>query len=776
MIKAYFNVFRNYANFSGTLHRKPYWQAVILHLIILLIPLYPLALMADGALNSEKNLFFIIYSVLILYYLFSLVPFWAATVRRLHDLPKSGWFLLLNLIPGIGSLILLVFLLRKGRGETVEQELVRLFPKMKTVLGRPRNGKWAWTAILVLAAGVFSILKFDSVRDLYDIFNDMSIALFEQTDARIPEEINEFAKMVMDKVGLADDEASAGTRQTDAVPTVSGAEEGPADVVTEAPVRDVQSSFPARRTDAKAISSSYNPESESVISTLNSDNALETGTNPESEGIAYPENSELLSRDVPLDQPGTILSNVMDQAFVVSVGDPAAEKGIFWIDMMEVSNNQYQRCMEADVCSEPADLTLLSIPDYFEDTAEYGDFPVIHVSRSQAADYCNWVGRRLPTEVEWELAAASADGRAFPWGDAFNPRKLNYADSDDLFTAAVSAYRNGGSSAGVLNLLGNVWEWTAPSASLSDSNNAEIAIVRGGGWNSYADTLSSALRYEVLPEYSAANVGFRCAVTEVDRLLYRALDEEETALFTELPLNIGSERERETDGAVEMYVPAAAFTMGNASGAVNERPAHAVSLDTYWIDRSEVSNSQYAACVSESACSEPAQTKSFKNPFYYGNTVFAVYPVILVSWEQAAQYCEWVGGRLPTEAEWENAARGPEGYRYPWGNTFEGSNLNYSGSGINDTEPVNSYESGVSGYGVLNMSGNVAEWVFDRYAEDWYKNAPEENPIGPDHGYFRVVRGGSWQNGESNAQASNRFFANETSSSLDRGFRCVRPE
>ncbi len=718
MIKAYINVFRNYANFSGTLHRKPYWQAIIIHLLVFAVPLYPLVVTANDFLTGEENLFLIILSALIVYCLLSFIPFCAATVRRLHDLPKSGWFLALSLIPAVGPIIVIGFLLQKGHGEEAERTIVRLLPEIKAVLARPQKGGWFWAAVLLLAAGGILIWKFDSPRNIYIRFANVSAALFGHpaplvfpgsVEAEKTEATKMIAKTGMTIGKIVHEAATIGTYQEN------------------------------------------DPDDQSVEA---------------DEVTAVPINT-------PDYEPGTILRSTGDGAFVISMTDPAAANGIFWIDMSEVSNNQYHLCSAAGACSDPDDPALLSIEDYYADETNYGEFPVIRVNREQAELYCEWAGRRLPAETEWEMAAAGPEGAAFPWGSAFSSRKLNYAGSADFGTSAVSAYRNGKSTAGALNMLGNVWEWVSNPL---DTENDEIGVIRGGGWNSYEDALSTALRYAVMPDYTAPNLGFRCAASEIDSSMYRELNAEEQEFFSELPPDIGSEREREADGAIELYVPETVFIMGNASGAINEKPAHEVTLGTYWIDKTEVSNAQYSQCVSAGVCSDPVQTKSLKNPSYYGNEAFAGYPVIFVTWAQAVQYCEWAGGRLPTEAEWENAARGPDGFLYPWGITFDTANLNYAGSGINDTEPVESYENGASPYGLLNMAGNVAEWVSDRYAEDWYQTSPDQNPAGPEYGAFRVVRGGSWQTGEVSVQSVNRFYAAESSSGLDRGFRCVRPE
>jgi len=207
---------------------------------------------------------------------------------------------------------------------------------------------------------------------------------------------------------------------------------------------------------------------------------------------------------------------------------------------------------------------------------------------------------------------------------------------------------------------------------------------------------------------------------------------------------------------VMVYVPADEFLMGSsdADGQAqdDEKPQHTVYLDGYWIDRTEVTNAQYRKCVEAGACREPGcwDEDNYNAPDQ---------PVVCVSWDGAQAYAAWVGGRLPTEAEWEKAARGTDGRIYPWGDEFDGTRLNYCDRNcekdLKDTSaddsyaltaPVGRYLSGASPYGVLDMAGNVWEWVADRYDAEYYARSPARNPQGPNSGGFRVIRGGAFLN------------------------------
>jgi formylglycine-generating enzyme required for sulfatase activity len=296
---------------------------------------------------------------------------------------------------------------------------------------------------------------------------------------------------------------------------------------------------------------------------------------------------------------------------------------------------------------------------------------------------------------------------------------------------------------------------------------------------------------------------------------------------------------------VMVYVPAGQFEMGMSDAQVDQalrecdeviddcegegfkdaQPAHTVALDAFWIDQTEVTNQQFAGFLNEQGNQSEEVNGQFAEwlkdhrsyswiynqvegqvfwlePGQYGlieqvdgafrpKGGYPDYPVIEVSWYGAAAYCDWVGGRLPTEAEWEYAARGPESLLYPWGNTFDGSRLNYRDAsfvfkpfgrdtayddGYAQWAPVGTYPDGASWCGTLDMAGNIWEWVNDWYADDYYARSPVENPQGPATAgpyNLRVRRGGSWYDYGWGATAYRR---GEFPSSLRVhwvGFRCA---
>ncbi len=261
------------------------------------------------------------------------------------------------------------------------------------------------------------------------------------------------------------------------------------------------------------------------------------------------------------------------------------------------------------------------------------------------------------------------------------------------------------------------------------------------------------------------------------------------------PPGLGSVRTWEIDQMEQVFVPAGEFIMGSSDveakvtieggRAYPEIPVHVVYLDNYWIDKYEVTTSQYALCVDAGACRAPYLSSSETRPKYYGNPDYADYPVIWVSWFMASDYCKWAGRRLPTEAEWEKASRGRESAKYPWGNDpVSGERANFCDincertiangkfdDGYADTAPVGSYPAGASPYGALDMSGNVWEWT-STLIQDYPYNA-EDGREDQEVWGERVWRGGPWSNGYWWLRSSVRYRSVPSYWYVNLGFRCA---
>ena len=215
-----------------------------------------------------------------------------------------------------------------------------------------------------------------------------------------------------------------------------------------------------------------------------------------------------------------------------------------------------------------------------------------------------------------------------------------------------------------------------------------------------------------------------------------------------------------------VLIPAGEFIMGSTNGHTNATPPHAVALDAFRIGRFEVTNAHYTAFATITG----RRSAAFANNGRYNETS---HPIVGVSYADALAYCTWIGGQIPTEAQWEKAARGIDERTYPWGEAEpDDSRLNYNRT-VGKPVPVGSYPAGVSPYGIHDMAGNVWEWTSDWYNGSYYTDSPTENPPGPTSGTVRVVRGGSWGEKSDFARTFHRFWLNPAFTNELLGFRCV---
>ena len=228
---------------------------------------------------------------------------------------------------------------------------------------------------------------------------------------------------------------------------------------------------------------------------------------------------------------------------------------------------------------------------------------------------------------------------------------------------------------------------------------------------------------------------------------------------------------REFDAITFVYVPDGCLYLGRSDGPADEQPTRRACLTNFWISETEVTNAQYAACVAAEACTPPA------NPVYFDSARYADHPVVHITWDQAAAYARWRGGALPSEAQWEYAARGTEGVDYPWGFSAPDCEHANFGNCAGGTAPVGPEErtAGRSWVGALDLAGSVAEWTGDFYDDRLYGRLEDGaiNPTGPESGSLRVLRGGSWGEPPEDIRPTLRARHTAVSHSDQRGFRII---
>ena len=477
----------------------------------------------------------------------------------------------------------------------------------------------------------------------------------------------------------------------------------------------------------------------------------------------------------------------------------------FYIDKYEVTNAQYKKFILAN-----PEWQKKNIDEKFHDgkylhhwtdnnyPSDKENHPVTYVSWYAAMAYAKWAGKRLPTEAEWEKAArGGTKDLSFPWGKLNDENKANYridihheiiGDTTPVDTYPENGYK-------LHDMAGNVSEWCldeyisvfykiyprgkplnnpiAGADSITDiiSNFENIRsrsprITRGGGWISSPREIAVYSRFGGQTNQTDADIGFRCVVDLV-----------------------------ENNSMV--LIPAGEFNMGyEGKGAYKDTiPVHKVYVDAFYIDKYEVTNAQYRKFI----LANPEWRKmNIDKKFHDGDYLYdwhgnnyphgrANRPVTYVSWYAAMAYAKWAGKRLPTEAEWEKAARGGlQGKHYPWGNSIDANKANYRSSNIGDTVPVGT--SLGNGYDLYDISGNVSEWCLDGAGWQFYKNSPYKNPIEGEASItelvsnfknveiivHRVRRGGAWNDTKRFIAVFHRDYnlPNRTEAVL--GFRCVR--
>ncbi|MFQ5751073.1 MAG: SUMF1/EgtB/PvdO family nonheme iron enzyme, partial [bacterium] len=424
------------------------------------------------------------------------------------------------------------------------------------------------------------------------------------------------------------------------------------------------------------------------------------------------------------------------------------ERG-FFIDKYEVTNLQYRRFIRATNRRPPKHWENGQIP------AGEENYPVVNVTWYDARAYAKWAGKRLLTDDEWERAARGTDGRLFPWGNEFDENKCNSYESPTEGLVDVYEYDNGKSLEGAFNMVGNVYEWT--KGKYIENGETVGYIIKGGGYLSSCELYGLAYyKIKAEPNYKSKTLGFRCALTSSQE--------------TNPPDNM-------------VYIPSGEFIQGsednytlnlvrelNLSGSslallIDSKP-ESVFVKEYFIDKYEVTNKQYRqfldAVGDDRKWSHPDEPKEKTSQTPEGwkdeNLSHEDQPVVGIDWFDAYAYAKWAGKRLPTDNEWEKAARGDDGRYYPWGNEFDIKKFRGGKEDKEETISVYQFSPNNCSYMISAMAGNACEWV----------NGYKDNE--------RVVRGGAWNDSYLKVHALTfvRLGAPAEYRKVDVGFRCAK--
>jgi formylglycine-generating enzyme required for sulfatase activity len=500
------------------------------------------------------------------------------------------------------------------------------------------------------------------------------------------------------------------------------ATESPTSTATESPTPEPAATEPAPTLVAMVTPTGVSAAAEDTAPTLTSTNIISPAITPAAQLTGALSDDGWVN---PVD--GGVYVYVPGGAFTMGASGAAAVAGQerpahevtvagFWMQRTEVTNEQYGRCVAEGACTPPQRAGW--------DAPEQAEHPVNYVDWAQAQAYAAWAGGRLPSEAEWEKACRSEDGRTYPWGEQPPTAELANFNNNLGETLPVGSFPAGASPYGLLDLSGNVWEWTTslerPYPYQADDGREDPdaeghRIARGGSFYYTQYQLRCIARSGFAPTTANPHFGIRVVISPQDVTWVNPVD-----------------------GGVYVYVPGGAFTMG-ASGAAavagQERPAHEVTVAGFWMQRTEVTNEQYGRCVAEGACTPP-QRAGWDAPEQ------AEHPVNYVDWAQAQAYAAWAGGRLPSEAEWEKACRSEDGRTYPWGEQPPTAELANFNNNLGETLPVGSFPAGASPYGLLDLSGNVWEWTTS--LERPYPYQADDGREDPDAEGHRIARGGSF--------------------------------
>lgn len=495
----------------------------------------------------------------------------------------------------------------------------------------------------------------------------------------------------------------------------------------------------------------------------------------------------------------------------------------FYIYKFEVTNRQFRKFVEDTGYNADGNWEKWVTPGTW-------DYPVVMVSWNDANAYGKWAGVKLPTETQWEKSARGTDGRIYPWGNKWNPELCNNKNtSDDILRGKTRMLYNktgitpggmfpaGKSPYGVMDMVGNVQEWCrdwfdeeyykkSPKKNPEGPSRGTDKVLRGGSFYQEIETCRTTHREDNFPKGNDTDYGFRCVwqpgmpfpspspvsvkKTEIPSPSPKTSEPSanETLVSSPFPTpdisKLKKIKENPKDGAIMILIPGGEFTMGASpldhDARWEEKPAHMVYLTPYYIYKYEVTFKQFAEFVKETGYKAGGNWKK------YYNKKTKNCPVVYITWNDADRYCKWAGAKLPTEAQWEFAARGKDGRIYPWGNKWNKNLCNnyeledkslkkkryiiYDNMGIT---PAGTFSGDKSPFGVMDMGGNAIEWCRDWFDQYYYSKSPQVNPAGPSTGSQRSMRGGGWGQPRQVCRSTYRDRERLMDVDGDFGFRCV---
>ncbi len=392
----------------------------------------------------------------------------------------------------------------------------------------------------------------------------------------------------------------------------------------------------------------------------------------------------------------------------------------------------------------------------------------------------------LGLDADAAVAAAVADDRTKKFAGGYDfLKQQKYHEARTAFEAALQQHpENAGAHFGLAEACRGLKAWSCAeehyetSVELdAKSTVASLATQRGRKAKVWRLLEEGKL---AINEPNASPTRIAEAEDTLDLAKRLGLDQEQRVVYQQLQGKIQQKQKLNHEKTVSVLpeeasmalVPEGEFLMGSVTGEADEQPVHRVYLNAYLLDKYHVSVGQYAKFLDSTSRERPPDWNIMNRPYHQKR------PVVNVSWADADAYCRWTGKRLPTEAEWEKAARGTDGRTYPWGDEFptrfHANSMNQDWRNHGALTPVGLLEGGKSPYGVYDMAGNVWEWVNDWYDQDYYKTSPRQNPTGPSKGVFKVIRGGSWGSSVDALRSSERETHTPSYQGLGTGFRCAK--